>query len=162
MPYRQWKANIPSRNREIVDRDGKTTGRRVGLTAMGETLADGQAGWVTDPIDLAYAMIPSVPRTPRYATREQHGPQNVKLRLLIDDFRASAANAIVETDDTNIPDSWGVFVVVASYYKLLTPWCKLMGATLDFAHAYKHATIQEDQLNRPPPLTPCAVDRSLV
>ena len=114
---------------------------------MGETLTEVQAGRVADPIDLADAMIAPGPLAPRYAIHEQRGPQNVKLRL-IDDFRAFAANAIVETDDTNIPDSLGVFVAVAPYYKLLTPGCKIMGAALDFAHAYKHVPIQEDQLNR--------------
>ena len=71
------------------------------------------------------------------------GNQPTKIRL-IDDFRASAINAIVETEDANIPDTLDSLIAVSSFFALVKPGCDLYCATADFAHAYKHVPILED------------------
>ena len=131
LSYTQWKRDIPRRNQTIIDRVLKTQGSELSLLCWEKTLAEVRAGWVTEPIDLNDALAGSTPLTPRFAIREQHGEQKPKIRL-IDDFRASEINAIVETVDTNIPDSLDVFTALTSYFKLVAPECQLMCSTMDF------------------------------
>ena len=99
---------------------------------------------MTEPVDITDELARTVPLTPRYAIKEQHGDQKQKIRL-IDDFRASAVNAIVATDDTNVPENLDVFFSITSFLRLAAPGCLLKCATLDFSHAYKHVPIQENQ-----------------
>ena len=58
---------------------------------------------------------------------------------------ASAINAIIQTEDANIPDTLDAFIAVGSYLALIAPGCELLCATADFAHAYKHVPILEDR-----------------
>ena len=131
MSYQQWKREIPKRNKEAIDRLLKTQGTELSIKCWEETLTGVNAGWVTEPIDLTEFNKTSTPLTPRYAIREQHGNQPSKVRL-IDDFRASWVNAIIETEDTNIPDSLDAFIAVASYIKILAPGCQLMCGAMAF------------------------------
>ena len=100
----------------------------------GETLTEVKEGRLTEPIDLTQAMINAIPLTPSYAIYEVCANRPPKFRLG-DEFRAPEINAIVETDDANEPGNLGVFVAIASYYKISAPGRRLMRATLNFAHA---------------------------
>ena len=137
MTYQEWKRGIPKRNREAIDRVSKTQGSDVAGACWEKTLKEVTAGWVTEPVDLTDDIAQTVPLTPRYAIE-----QDKKIRL-IDDFRASAVNAIVATDDTNIPENLDVFAAIAAYTALVAPGCELKCMTLDFAHAYKHVPIHD-------------------
>ena len=75
---------------------------------------------------------------------EQHGNAEAKIRP-IDDFRASGINVIVETGDTNIPENLDVFIAISLYIALVSPGCGLWCANAEFAHAYKHVPILDDQ-----------------
>ena len=109
----------------------KSQSTELPIKCWEETAADVSEWWVTDPIDLSEIPNTTIPLTPRYAIREQYGNQLPKIRL-VDDFRSSDINAIIETDDTNIPDSLGPFVDIASYSKILAPGFQLMCETMDF------------------------------
>ena len=122
---------IPKRNKEAIGRLAKSQGTELSVKWREKTLTEVNEGWATIPTDLAEIAKTTIPLTPRYAIQEQHGTQRPKIRL-IDDFRASAVNAIIETEDTNIPDSLDVFIAIASYFKILTPGCQLTSATMDF------------------------------
>ena len=76
------------------------------------------AGWITQPVDLTDPMLATIPLTPRYDITEQHGQQQTKIRL-IDYFRASAINAIIETNDTSIPDTIDVLIAVSFFSSYL-------------------------------------------
>ena len=97
---------------------------------LGETLAEVSAWWLTDPIDLTKIAKTAIPITRIYAIEEQRGNQHPKIRR-VDDFMASSISAIIETDDTNISDSFGAFVAIASYYKIPAPGFQLMCASMD-------------------------------
>ena len=86
----------------------------------------------------------NIPLTPRYAIGEKHGNQDAKIRLA-DDFRASATNAIVQPEGTNIPENLDVCFAVSSYLGLIAPGCDVECATLDFPRAYKNVPNLEDQ-----------------
>ena len=144
MSYQEWKRGIPKRNCDVIERVSKTQGTTLANACWEKTLKEVTAGWVTEPRDLTDEIAGILPLTPRYAIQEQHGLQESKIRM-IDDFRASAVNAIVSTDDTNIPENLDVFAAIACYTKLVAPGCEVLCATLDFAHAYKHVPIHEDQ-----------------
>ena len=103
-----------------------------------------EKGRVTEPIDVTDAMLRTVPLTPRYAILEQHGNAEPEIRL-IDDFRASAVNAIAECDDTNVPDNLDVFFAISAYLALVKPGRDTKCATADTAHAYKHVPLHADQ-----------------
>ena len=142
--YAEWQRGIPKRNVDVINRVTKAQGTELSNACWEKTLEEVTAGWVTDPIDLTEDLARTIPLTPRYAIKEQHGTQKQKIRL-IDDFRASGVNAIVETDDTNIPENLDVFFAISSFLRLAAPGCNLKCATLDFSHAYKHVPIQENQ-----------------
>ena len=103
-----------------------------------------KTGWAAEPVDLADEMKAKSPSTPRYAIEEQRWNQKKKVRL-IDDIRASAVNAIVQTGDTNVPENLGGCFSIAAFYRLPKPgsWVKI--GTSDFPRAYKHSTITEDR-----------------
>ena len=82
--------------------------------------------------------------SPRFAIFEQHGDGPRKVRI-IDDLRASGVNAVTSTHDTSVPDSLGVFLSTAAYYRLLSPECNIMAAPTDFCHAYKTIGISPHQ-----------------
>ena len=144
LTYQKWKEGIQKRNANAIERALKAQGSEIPNKRWEKTLTEIENGWITPPTDLDETLARTVPLTPRYAIQEQHGNQHAKIRL-IDDFRASAINAIVEMGDTDIPESLDTFIALATYFKLIAPGCELQGATLDFAHAYKHVPIQEDQ-----------------
>ena len=142
--YVEWRRGIPERNIEVINRVSKAQGTDLPNACWGKTVEEVTAGWVTDPVDLTEDFAKTIPLTPRYAIKEQHGTQKQKIRL-IDDFRASGANAIVGTDDTNIPENLDVFFAISPFLRLAAPGCNIKCATLDFPHAYKHVPIQENQ-----------------
>ena len=131
LSYQQWKREIPKRNLQAIERLSNSQGTELSLKCWEKTLTEVREGWITEPVDLTEFDRKNVPLTPRYAINEQHGLQKPKIRL-IDDFRASGINAIVETEDTNVPDNLDAGVAIASYFKLVSPECQLMCATLDF------------------------------
>ena len=96
------------------------------------------------PTDESDTALRTVPLTPRYAIIEQHGNADAKIRL-IDYFRASGINAIVESGDTNIPENSDVFIAISSYLALVSPGCVLWCATADFPNAYKRVPILDDR-----------------
>ena len=102
------------------------------------------AGCISEPTDITETIAKTTPSTPRFSPRGQRGNQERKIRL-IDDFKALAINAIIETDEPDEPGNLEVFVALASYLKLLAPGFEVKCATLDFAHAYKHVPTQEGQ-----------------
>ena len=144
LSYVEWQRGIPQRNIDVINRVSKAQGSELSNACWNKTLDEVTAGWVTDPIELTEDLARTVPLTPRYAISEQHGAQKREIRL-IDDFRASGVNAIVTTDDTNIPENLDVFFAITSFLRLAAPGCHLKCATLDFSHAYKHIPIQENQ-----------------
>ena len=142
--YQDWKNGIPKRNATVYGRVLKSQKSELADACWSKTLLETEAGWLTEPVDVTPAMMGAVPLTPRYAISEQHGNSARKIRL-IDDFRASGINSIITTEDANIPDALDVFMAIASYFALAVPGCDLLCATADFAHAYKHIPILEDQ-----------------
>ena len=144
MSYAEWKRAIPDRNAKIYDRVRRSQGSELAGICWERTMAEVEVGWITPPVDLTDAMLATLPLTPRYAIKEQHSNQDPKFRL-IDDFRASDINAIIQTEDTNIPDTLDVMIALASCFALISPGCNLLRASADFAHAYKHVPIAEDQ-----------------
>ena len=91
----------------------KTQGAELAIKCRGKTPTEVREGRITDPVDLTDLPRATTSLTPRYALGEQHGEQNKKIRL-IGDFCASAVNAIIETDDTNVPESLDSFISIAS------------------------------------------------
>ena len=144
MSYQEWKDGIPKRNAVIHERMIKAQGSELAAACWAKTLEEIGDGWISEPTDVTDAILRTVPLPPRYAISEQHGNNAPKIRL-VDDFRASAINAIITTEDTNIPDTLDVFTAVSSYLALISPGCDLLCATADFSHAYKHIPILEDQ-----------------
>ena len=133
MSYQQWKREIPKRNKDVIERVTKSQGAELSIKRWGGTLTEVNAGWMTEPIELTELAKTTTPLTPRYAIKEQHGEQLPEIRP-IGDFRPSTINAIIETDDTNIPDSLDAFIAISSYFKILAPSFQLMCATMDFDH----------------------------
>ena len=118
--YLEWKRGIPERNAEIYDRVLRSQTSDLAGICWERTLAEVEKGRATHPVDLTDEMLTTLPLTPRYAIKEQHGLQGQKIRL-IDDFRASAINAIIQTDDTNIPDTLDIMISTASFLALIAP-----------------------------------------
>ena len=100
MSYQEWKEGIPRRNAVIYDRMLKAQSSDLAEACWAKTLTEVESGWITEPIDVTDTMLRTIPLTPRYAISEQHGNNPQKIRM-IDDFRASAINAIITTEDTN-------------------------------------------------------------
>ena len=157
MSYTQRNRGIPERNKAVIERVTKTQWAELAVKCWGGTLIEVDQWWITEPAELTDTIARTIPLTPRYAINEQHGNQQAKIRL-IGDFRASEINSIVETEDTDVPDSLDAFVAVASYYKILAPRCELMCVFgPGFRTCLQAAPIQEDQkefatiLLAPPP-----------
>lgn len=96
-----------------------------------------RAGRLSDPRPLDTKTAGAECLAPRYALFEQHGGGPRKVRV-VDDLRASAADAITDMRGASIPDSMGVFSAVASYFRLLQPAREIRASTDDFCHAYKN------------------------
>ena len=60
---------------------------------------------------------------------------------LIDDFRASGINALLSTQDTNIPDNLDMLLAVDTYYNLTAPKVGIQAAVIDYESAYKNIPI---------------------
>ena len=104
-------------------------------------MAEVEAGWASTPVPITELDLTSTPLTPRYAIRDTNGG---KVRL-IDDFRAIAANELVATVDTDIPDTLDAAPALSSLYEGLSPGIELTAFAFDFKHAYKNIPIPNDQ-----------------
>ena len=109
-----------------------------------ETLREAPLGWIAEPTPLNENSLSTVQLTPRFAKYEQHGNIAQKVRLL-DDFKVSGINSMIDTMETSIPDSLDVFLSLATFPKSVKPACNLQAASLDFKHAYKHIDINPEQ-----------------
>ena len=109
---------------------------------LGKDAKEVTGGRVANPIDLTGEITQALPLAPRYAIIEQHGARSKKIRLS-DDFRASAANAIIATGRANSPGDLEVFAAIAAYTATIAMGCDFKCLTLDFPHAYKHVPIRE-------------------
>ena len=67
-----------------------------------------------------------------------------KLRV-IDDFKASRANDLLELSETCAPDSLDVALAMMAMQAKLQLGEELQIFSLDFAHAYKHIGVASDQ-----------------
>ena len=95
------------------------------------------------PTQLKDEMAGAVNPTPRYTIREPHvdGPRKVRI---VDDMKASGANAAISTRETAAPDSIGIFLALDSYYRLVKPGRELRSESCDFRHAYKNVGVPRD------------------
>ena len=128
---------------QTIERVERFRQTELGSECWGKSIREVEAGWLSPPVELNKELSETVNLTPRFAIYEQHGNGPRKLRV-IDDMKASGANAITTTNDTAVPDSLDVFLAVSSYYRLIRPGCDLLAASSDFCHAYKTLGIPED------------------
>ena len=142
--YEEWKAGIPTRNAEIIKRMQEAQGSDLSNTCWGKTLREVSLGWLSEPTPLDDTTAATIQLTPRFAKNEQHGTSAQKVRLL-DDFKVSGINSMLDTAETSVPDSLDVFLSLATYTKSIQPECDLKAASVDFKHAYKHIGISPDQ-----------------
>ena len=140
----QWRAGIPTRNAETINRVEKFRTTELGALCWGKTLREIKSGWLSDPVPLNDDMAASVQLTPRFAVFEQHGDGPRKVRV-IDDFKASGVNSTLSMSDTSIPDGLDVFLSLVIYYQSISPGCDLRAGSVDFKHAYKNIGISNDQ-----------------
>ena len=94
------------------------TDKELNDLCRAKTTAEAEKGWVTAPQPLTRAIIDTGPLTPRYGTREQHGGQAEKIRL-IGDFRASGIKRILTAPDTSIPEDLDSYLAGLMQYKRL-------------------------------------------
>ena len=140
----KWKTALPALNRANVQRVTEEQDSENAKIAWERTLTEVERGWVSKPIPLNEEIMETIPLTPRFAKREQHGNQDAKFRL-IDDFKASAVNDLLSTVDTAVPQTLDLFLATCVYYSLISPNTKLLACSMDFAHAYKHIGIPKSQ-----------------
>ena len=138
----EWRAQLPVRNRKILDRVVNAAKSDLSEACWYRTLDEVKRGRVTTPVAVTNAVLNSVALTPRYAISESHGGRAAKVRL-IDDFRASGINDTISVQDTNIPESLGVFLANLAFIRQLDPEQETRSFSLDFSHAYKHIPITE-------------------
>ena len=138
-----FKAGIPARNAANIERTRNDMGTRLGNCCYEKTMREVAAGWITTPIPLSQ-VEDTIPLTPRYAIEEERGNQTTKIRL-IDDFRASGINATTEVEDTNVPDGLDAILALCSAFQQQLEGRKALICSVDFAHAYKHIPLPEDQ-----------------
>ena len=154
--YAKWKAETPTRNKTIIERAAKAHGSEISNACWEKSRAGIQDGWLSKPAPLDAVTAGAVALTPRYAHKEEHGGRESKIRV-IDDFKASGINALLETTDTNIPDTIDAFLTAATYYKIIDKNAQLQAASTDYRRAYKNLPIGRDQaefasiLLAPPP-----------
>ena len=81
-------------------------------------------------------MIRTVPLSPRFAIREQHGASAKQKSRLIEDFEISEANSQRKLADTSTPNALGAMFAMARAFAISRPRVILMLIIMDFAHAY--------------------------
>ena len=123
-----------------------TQGAELAAEFWAKTLLGADACWASTPIPVTELAMSSAPLIPRFAIREQRGSSEPKIRL-IDDFRASAANHLVSTQDTDIPQNLDIILSIASLFEQLQPGCQAMAFSVDFCRACKNIplpAVQQD------------------
>ena len=139
----EWIERMPERNKKAIGRAERFRHTEIGKGCWLKSLREVDAGWISPPQELNAETSASLNLTPRFAIFGQHGNGPMKVRI-IDDMKASDVDDVTSTKDTAVPDSLGVFLAAASYYRLIRPGCDLLAASSDFCHAYKTLGIPED------------------
>ena len=79
--FGRWRADLPSRNRRVLERVGKSHDSELVAPRWGATLADVRKGWAAKPIPFADAMLSTTAMTPPCAISEERNlPANHLLK----------------------------------------------------------------------------------
>ena len=144
--YQAWKDGLPERNRLMVQRVIKSADTEESRLCWEKTVKEAAAGWLSPPTPVTEAALNSIPLSPRFAKWEVHGERERKIRV-IDDLKASGVNDLLGVVETSIPENLDVFLAMARMHEEEAPGRTMQMFSLDFAHAYKHVGIAEDQLD---------------
>ena len=139
-----WMKNIAPRNKRAIDRVERFRKTELGAECWAMSAREISDGWLSQPVPLTDALAESTNLTHRLAIFEQPGDGPRKVRI-IDDLKASGANAITTLRDTSTPDSLDVLLATAAYYRLISPGCDILAASADFCHAYKNIGVCAEQ-----------------
>ena len=140
--FEQWRGGIPVTNAGVVERLHRSAGSDLARECWEKTLSEVEAVWVSVHRPLTEGIMRPIPLTPRFAEVIADG----KLRL-IDDFRASGINDLLDVVETDVPQGLDAMLAMTTYYQSINPRAKteLRAFSVDFKRSYKQAPLPADQ-----------------
>ena len=136
----KWLSNLKERNVAMVDRAKYYYEKDTELSKRCwlKTLEEASKGRISQPVPATSDVLDNAPLSPMFAIEEEHGGWETKLRV-IDDFKASQVNDLLELSETCVPDSLDVALAMLAMQAKLQPGAPIRIFSVDFAHAYKQA-----------------------